>query len=393
MKKKMALLLASVMVIGALAACGGDGGKDTPASGDNNGQTEDQAPAGDETPGGDETQDGDQAQAPAGDVNWDEIEPIELIVSSTKTEAADAALVAFADRITERTQGKVTFSFFWGGSLVKANEVVDALQVGTCDMAQVNFSNFENLFPMNCNVLAVPFMGMNTNTTEVYEQLLAKYPELQAELDNNGVHLCSYSMTAPYNLYINSDAEIKTPEDLSGKKVICLQMNVMEFLTSVNCAPVQAGFADFFTSIQGGVADGIITHGGPVNQQGITDEINQEIIFGENSGLYVETVAYCMSKDKWESLPAEVQQVFEEEGVGLHADDQAVMNNHNVKQKEAAEAAGHRYWEMTEEEMKPWKDAMEPFIQSKLDEIGALPGCEKFQEIYEDALSMIEAAK
>ena len=43
--------------------------------------------------------------------------------------------------------------------------------------------------------------------------------------------------------------------------------------------------------------------------------------------------------------------------------------------------------------MKVWKDAMDPFIQDKLDEIGALPGCEKFREIYEDALSMIEAAK
>lgn len=392
MKRKIAILLASVMVIGALTACGGDGGTNTPAAGDQT-PAEDQAAPGDEEPAGDEAPADSQEGAASGDVNWDDIEPIELIVSSTKTEAADAALVAFTDRITERTQGKVTFSFFWGGSLVKANEVVDALQVGTCDMAQVNYSNFENLFPMNCNVLAVPFMGMTTETTEVYEQLLAAHPELQAELDNNGVHLCGYSMTAPYNLYINSSTEIKAPEDLSGKKVICLQMNVMEFLTSINCAPVQAAFSDFFTSIQGGVADGIITHGGPINQQGITDEINQEIIFGENSGLYVETVAYCMSKSKWESLPAEVQQVFEEEAAGLHADDQEVMNNHNAIQKKAAEDAGHRYWEMTEEELQPWKDAMAPFIQAKLDEIAALPGCESFMEIYEDALSMIEAAK
>ena len=121
MKKKIALLLASVMVMGALAACGGEG-KDTPASNDKN-QTEDQAPAGDEDPAGEEKPAEGQTQAPAGDVNWDDIEPIERIVSSTKTEAADAALVAFTDRITERTQGKVTFSFFWGGSLVKANEI------------------------------------------------------------------------------------------------------------------------------------------------------------------------------------------------------------------------------------------------------------------------------
>ncbi len=391
MKKKIALLLASVMVMGALAACGGEG-RDTPASNDKN-QTEDQAPAGDEDPAGEEKPAEGQPQAPAGDVNWDDIEPIELIVSSTKTEAADAALVAFTDRITERTQGKVTFSFFWGGSLVKANEVVDALQVGTCDLAQVNYSNFENLFPMNCNVLAVPFMGMTTGTTEVYEQLLAAHPELQAELDNNGVHLCGYSMTAPYNLYMDSDAEIRKPEDLSGKKVICLQMNVMEFLTSVSCAPVQAAFSDFFTSIQGGVADGIITHGGVVNMQGITDEISQEIIFGENSGLYMETVAYCMGKDKWDSLPAEVQQVFVEEAEQFHLDDQAVQNGHDAIQRKAAEDAGHNYYVLTEEEVKVWKDAMDPFIQDKLDEIGALPGCEKFREIYEDALSMIEAAK
>lgn len=392
MKKKISVLLASVMVIGALAACGGDPGKDTQKE-ENPGQAEDGASTGDEAAAGDETPDGGEAQATAEDVNWDEIEARELIVNSTKNETADAALIAYCDRITERTNGKITFSFFWGGSLAKANEAVDALQAGTCDMMQINVSNFENLFPLNSTVLAVPMMGMSMDTTEVYPELAAKHPELGAEFEAQNLHMFSYTMTAPYNLYINSDKDITVPDDLSGKKLICLQQNIMNFLSDKNCAPVQAGYADFFTSIQGGVADGIITHAGPVIQQGITDQINQELIFGEGSGMYMELVAYCMGNDVWNSLPEAVQQVFVEEAEEFHKQDQQVNNGMCTAQKEAAEAAGHRYWVMTEEEIEPWKEAMEPYIQNKIDEISALPGCENFQEIYEDALSMIEAAK
>ena len=86
-------------------------------------------------------------------------------------------------------------------------------------------------------------------------------------------------------------------------------------------------------------------------------------------------------------------QVFVEEAEQFHLDDQAVQNGHDAIQRKVAEDAGHDYYVLTEEEVKVWKDAMDPFIQDKLDEIGALPGCEKFREIYEDALSMIEAAK
>lgn len=387
MKKKITILMASVMMAGALAACGGSEGKDAPKNGDE-AATEGQNPAEDQTPAEDKA----PGEA-AGDVNWEEIEARELIVNSTKNETADAGLIAYCDRITERTNGKITFSFFWGGSLAKANEAVDALQAGTCDMMQINVSNFENLFPLNSTVLAVPMMGMSMDTTEIYPELAAKYPELNAEFEAQNLHLFSYTMTAPYNLYIKADKDITVPEDLSGKKLICLQENIMNFLSASNCAPVQAGYADFFTSIQGGVADGIITHAGPVIQQGITDQINQELIFGEGSGMYMELVAYCMSNDVWNSLPEAVQQIFVEEAEEFHKQDQQVNNGMCTAQKEAAEAAGHRYWVMTEEDMAPWKEAMEPYIQEKIDAVSKLSGCENFQKIYEDALEMIEAAK
>lgn len=376
MKKKIAILLAALMLIPAIAACGNSSGKGQDAAANNN------ASAPEESTG-----------EASSDVNWDEIDPVELIVSSTKNENADAALVAFTERITERTQGKVTFSFYWGGSLVAAPEVVNGLQAGTCDMAQVNVSNFENLFPLNCNALAIPFMGMSAETTEIYPELAAKYPELSAEFEAQSLQLIGYSMSSPYNIFINSKSEIKTPADLSGSKLVCLQQTIMSFLSSNNCAPVQASFADFYTSIQGGVADGIVQNSGVINQQGITDLVNQELIFGENSGMYVELVTYCMNKDKWDSLPQAVQQVFEEESVQFHQDDQALQNGHANKQKEAAEAAGHRYWVMTEEEMQPWKDALAPFIQTKIDEISAMDGCENFKTIYEDALTMIAEKK
>lgn len=381
MKKKIAMLLTAMMLLPAVAACG-----------NSSGGAKDSNP--DPAPDNAAVTDPEGSAAPVGsDVNWDEIEPIELLVSSPKTENADAALVAFAERVTDRTQGKVTFSFYWGGSLVAAPEAIDALQTGRCDMIQVNVTAFENLLPLNCNLLQLPFMGMSQETTDVYDELMEKYPELKSEFEDLGIHMYGYSISSPHNIFIKAKEDIKVPSDLSGKKLVCQQLNIMNFLSDLNCAPVQAAYADFYTSIQGGVADGIITNAGAVNVQGITDLVNQELIFGEDSGIFVELVTYCMSKDVWNSLPEAVQQVFVEEGKQFNLDDQAQQNAHAGVQRKAAEEAGHRYWVMTDEEIKPWKEALEPYIQAKVEEISSLEGCENFREMYEDALDMIAERK
>ncbi|MCI8538452.1 MAG: TRAP transporter substrate-binding protein DctP [Oscillospiraceae bacterium] len=377
MKKLLATLLSAALLLSLCAACGAPADNQEPAPSAS-------APA------------GPANSTPAAPVDGDALaglEPRELIVASVRGEGPDEALIAYTDRITERTGGKITFSFFFGGSLAKANEAVDALQNGVCDIMMVNVSNFENLFPLNATVLAVPFMGMNTQTTEVYPELAAKYPELSQEFEAQNLKLLSYSMTAPYNLGISSDKEIRVPSDLAGTKVICLQENIMNFLSAQNAAPVQVGFADFYTSIQGGVAQGIIQNGGPINTQGIYDLLNQYLIFGEDGGLYMELVTYCMNNDVWNSLPDAVKTIFEEEAVEFHTHDQRVLNENIRILEENAAAQSSRYWEMTEEEMAPWKEAMAPFIQEKIDEISAKPGCSNFHAIYDDALAMIADAK
>lgn len=331
------------------------------------------------------------AEAPADEIDIDSIEPVTLIATSTRGEQIEGAYIAFLERVKERSGGKIDYEFYGAGSLVAANETVDALLDGRCDMAMVNIANFDSLFPMTANVVSLPFMGMTKDGCDVFGEVMEKYPEiLEKEIAGNGLHLISYNMTPAINLCVKADAPVLAPADISGKKIIGMSATMLKIIESCGAAPLQVAFPDCYQSLQGGVADGIFQNEGAIVSTGLHEVAPQVVIFQENGGLYFDVAFHAVSEDFWNRLSPAAQQIFTEEAAALHTEETALRFTDMDRFDNAVKEAGCTVTVLSDEEVAAWKELAQPVIDAKIDEISGREGCGMFKEAYEYALSIMK---
>lgn len=334
----------------------------------------------------------DSAPPVAGAGSLADMKPIKLTMSTSKTEKADAATVAYYNRVSKRSDGKVSFDFYFTSSLVtNIREVPNALKAGICDVSQLNMGNYTGLFPLNSSIVSIPFMGMNDNTTGVYGKLMEAYPDLNAEYAKAGIKLLSYSITRPFNIHVKLKEKYSQPSDLSGLKIAGVTVTDMEILKKAGVIPVTVAYPDIYSSLEKNVINGVVNHAGPVVYTKFYTHVNNHIVFGENSGMFVDVVAYVMRLETWNALPREVQQIFMEEAAQFQKDDFKVMKDtETALQKLAADKGGY-YIVLTGEQIQPWKkiaaDTVEKLIAEKEK---ANP---KFRDMYKSALELIAKSK
>ena len=329
--------------------------------------------------------------APAGDIDIDSIEPITLIATSTRGEQIEGAYIAFLDRVKERSGGKIDYEFYGAGSLVAANETVDALLDGRCDMAMLNIANFDSLFPMTANVVSLPFMGMTKEGCDVFGEVMEKYPEiLEKEIAGNGLHLISYNMTPAINMCVKADAPCVAPADISGKKIIGMSATMLKVIEACGAAPLQVAFPDCYQSLQGGVVDGIFQNEGAIVSTGLHEVAPQVVVFQENGGLYFDVAMHCVSEEFWNKLSPAAQQIITEEAAALHTEETVLRFTDMDRFDGAVKEAGCTVTVLTDEQVQAWKELAQPVIDAKIDEITSRDGCGVFKEAYEYALSIMK---
>ena len=129
MKKFLALILAVAMMF-ALVACG------EKASADDDGAAD-------------------------AEVTFADLEEMTLVYSSTKNEKADAAQLAYLEAITTATEGKVKWDVYLSNSLItNTRDIPEGIATGIADVATLNINNYTGAFPLNYNILSIPFTGI-----------------------------------------------------------------------------------------------------------------------------------------------------------------------------------------------------------------------------------------
>jgi len=321
-----------------------------------------------------------------------DMKPINLIMSTTKPEKADTATTAYYNRVTERTGGKVTFDFYYSGSLVSnPRELPDALQSGICDVTQLNLCNYPTILPLNSSAVSMPFMGMNDDTIGVYGQLMEMYPELEAEYRKIGVKLLSYSVTRPYNVHVKLNGEYTGPSDFNGIKIAGATNADLEILQKAGAVPVTVSYSDLYASLEKNVINGLCQHAGPVLNNSLYEHVNTHLIFGENSGMFVDVIAYVMRLETWDSLPEAVQKVFIEEAAQFQKEDFEKMKADETSLQKVAAERGNSYIILRDDQIKSWKDLAADTIEKIISENEKISP--NFREMHETALKLIDEAK
>ena len=216
----------------------------------------------------------------------------------------NAVLAAeWGKEIEKRTNGKVQVTMFYGGTLTPADKCYDGVVKGISDIGFSVLSYTMGKFPLS-EVLDLP-LGSRTATTatrlvnDFYNKFKPK------ELDET--KLMYLHAHGPGILHTKKP--VRTLEDLKGMKIRGTGTTA-KVVASLGATPVAMPMGDAYDAISRGVAEGVVCPMEALQGWKLGEVVKYSTQnFGSAYNLLFFVV---MNKEKWNSLPPDVQKVIEQ---------------------------------------------------------------------------------
>lgn len=237
-----------------------------------------------------------------------EDKPIELKMSyqhGTKGGKHIRGHKPWSEMIEKATNGKVKITLYPSDSLAKANENYDATVDGIVDIGWIAIPQYPGRFPLSA-VFDVP--GPSFKTSEAaslaFWQLFKEFPEIQAEWAD--VKVLFFHANMPLTV-ATVNKPINSINDLKGMKVRCAGPGATGLFKEAGASPLYCSPSDMFLNMEKGVIDGVMIAFEGLKSFGVAKLANYYATIPTFSGPHF---AMIMNKDKWDSLPPDVQQAF-----------------------------------------------------------------------------------
>jgi TRAP-type C4-dicarboxylate transport system substrate-binding protein len=263
------------------------------------------------------------------------------------------------------TNGRVVFDpINWKG-LFGAKELQGAAADGAIDVAWSSpmYTPSEN--PLRTLLIGGPFLvGTVAAQAHCLTYLYETYEPVTNDFHKNGVVLL-YSRPGPSMLMITGDM-ISGPADLIGMKIRAHGKVFSAGMANLGAIPVLVEAFDIEQQMRAGNLDASSETGGTTGATlarniGGTTTLIEPMIGPYGSGHQI------MGKDKWDSLPADIQQVFIDNRYRhTNIAIQNVAADYQVMMK-AIEESGQPYMAFTRAQLQELKDLMN--IEAEIDKL------------------------
>lgn len=321
MKKFLALMLALLMVL-SLVACGGSS---EPAA----------------------TDEGSEASG-------EETYVLKMHMTYGPTDPAYKSAEKFAEIVTEKTGGKVTFELYPSSSLGVTQDCLEGLSMRACDVVYDSMASLST-WSEKANIEAAPYMYSGVDhfravwEGEVGETIRNAVSE-EAGLKIMGCSLQGIRVTT-------SNVPIKSVEDVKGLKIrvptIDIYLKTWQWL---GAATTPLAGSEIFTALQQGTVDAQ-ENAYPTCVGLSLQECSKYVT--ETNHCYSMAV-FVMDQKFFDSMPAEYQAAIEEAAIeaGKVCTDLIVASADEAKQKFIDAGA-----EIFEVDISEWQAAMDGFME------------------------------
>ena len=242
MKKITSLILASCLM---LTACGGGGIQETTAK-----------PAEAATAAQQPEADSGGGAVDLSALGYTPDKPLVLKLGhmGNETNPLNTYSLSFKKRVEERTGGAVQIDIYGDRVLGADRELLEAIQIGTLDMAVTTTSPLTNFVP-EYEVLDLPYVFDSwDHAFEFFDSDV--YPELLKEGDKVGLTVLSLAARGFRNVTTN-DKPIRTLADIKGLKLRVIESTVyVDTFTAFGANPQAMSFGEVFTALQQGTIEG-----------------------------------------------------------------------------------------------------------------------------------------
>jgi len=289
--------------------------------------------------------------------------PAHPLVPSTK---------AWAEDIAKESNGSIKVTIFPSEQLGKAFDHYDMARDGIADITYVNPGYQPGRFP----VIAagqLPFMFADAKKgTAALDAWYRKY----AGQEMKDTHFCFAFMHDPGAFH--GRKKVVAPEDIKGMKIRPPQSTIAQMVTMLGGTNVQASAPEARDVLERGVADAIFFPWGSVFLFGL-DKVTK---YHMDLPLYSSAFTYSMNKAKYDSLSPAQKKVIDDHCTT----DWAVKLSSPWTEFEAAgrdkmkNMAGHEVYELTPDQVKAWKIAVQPLQKQWADAVTKAGG--NADEIY-----------
>jgi len=293
----------------------------------------------------------------------------------------------YFDKVTEDTDGRVTFQPYWAGTLISDREGMEQLAAGVADMAFIApiYSRTGKDITKSMSGWLDPRLTPNEKV-EVYWRVWEKYPELRAEFE--GVHLIAAH--AGENMHVQSaDRPVRTLDDLQGLRLKATG-EMVTLLNELGAAAVAMPMGEVYVSLQKGILDGTIAPYETLVGFKFGEVINYYTTFPAPRSAYGSR---AMDQEAWDELPEDVQKVLTDNSRYWS---ERVTHYEHVQDEQGiafGKEQGVEFIEPAQEELDKYYEVMERVWAERadvLDEMG-LPGAEVRADIMAWSQEIIDA--
>ena len=261
-------------------------------------------------------------------------------------------LVHFKKGVAERTKGEIEVQIFWANSLVHAKEALEAVQLGTSDMADLAIGYFSDKIRL-LQVAGLPFSVSDpVEARNGGLRVLAQVPEAAAELTKFGHKVVGMTATASYQLVAHYP--IRNLADLKGKKVGTFGRIAPKAIKAAGAIPVSTTGGEMYEALQRKTIDARILSF-EAAQRFKTYEVAKymsRIEMGAIAGVNTFTI----NQRKWDSLSKEHQKILLEEGEKVGKWEAQAMKDEDVKFQKYLKGKGVTIVDFSADDREKWKN-------------------------------------
>ena len=221
----------------------------------------------------------------------------------SETHTVHIAMTEFADKVKERTNGRIQIQIFPNGQLGSENENME-LMAGVISMTKVSAPGLAT-YNESYHTFGLPYIF--DSTEDFYHVMDSdQMHDFFLSSEDDGFVTLTYYTSGARSFYTKNKA-IRKPEDLKGLKIRVQDMKSQtDMMKALGGIPVAMSYGDVYTSLQTGIIDGTEN-----NETALTTGKHGEIckVYSTDQHAMIPDVM-VMSAKVWKEISPEDQQII-----------------------------------------------------------------------------------
>ena len=222
----------------------------------------------------------------------------------SETHTVHIAMTEFADKVEERTNGRIQVRILPNGQLGSENENMEQLMAGVISMTKVSAPGLAT-YNESYHAFGLPYIF--DDTEDFYHVMdSSQMQDFFLSSSDDGFVTLTYYTSGARSFYTKNKA-IRTPADLKGLKIRVQDMKSQtDMMKALGGIPVAMSYGDVYTSLQTGIIDGTEN-----NETALTTGKHGEIckVYSTDQHAMLPDVM-VMSAKVWKTISPQDQQII-----------------------------------------------------------------------------------